>query len=188
MALPIRLGSIVRSSIQGKGRDVNSKNRRTLYFVGAVLFVACFAGVAQGQMARQREPLKGLSGFGVYVSGDDWLLSDSQLRLLVELRLRQAGVQIAECKSPKVCVPHLYVELKSVKRMDDLTWFSIKIECNYVVASITDSKRQFLATVWLSQDSGITLRNESDVVRKKLIELVEIFLNDYLAANPKTTR
>lgn len=166
---------------------MKQKTTRIACFAGIVLVMHSLGLATAAQMGTQKEGLKRLSPLAVYITGDSWLMSDSSLRTQVDLRLRRSGVPLNdECKPTSICVPQIYVELRAVKMSERMTYFSITVQCNIAVSPVGEPERRLLATVWLDGDSGVTLNNETEIVREKVAQLIDGFANDYLAANPKS--
>ncbi len=143
---------------------------------------------AFGQMGTQKEALRGLSGFSVAVQSlSKTVMTDDQLRLKVELRMRRAGITVNECKPGATCLPQLYVKLVSIGMAGefDVKYSLITVEFNNSVLSTTQPARRLIATVWLSDDSVLTLKNEYGPLGDKIDELIDGLANDYLAVNPK---
>ncbi len=166
---------------------MNQKIKRAFGVAAFAVCMQCLAVTTVAQMGTQKDGLRRLAKLAVHISGDSSIMNDSQLRTQVELRLRRAGVPLNdECKPASVCIPQIHVELRAVKMNDRITYFWITVQCNIVVAPVNEPERRLLATVWISEESGLALNNDTDPVREKITQLIDEFANDYFAANPKS--
>jgi hypothetical protein len=112
-------------------------------------------------------------------------LSENTLKTEIELRLRQAGITVAD---DRALTPRLYLNVNAIITSDD----------NYIVYAISIDFDRFLrlpdqppgspqltsATVWSKGSVGITPKRDARLIKDYVQELVSEFLNDYLAENP----
>ncbi len=157
---------------------------RSLLVVGLLLGVS--PAFAAGPL--ERENLKGLQGVFVLVEGIDKDaqnagLSEDTIQTDVELRLRLAGIKVlteAEClKTPGY--PYLYVNLNATNRANSLI-YSIGIDLNQRVTLARDPSTVTHASTWHTGSVGI---GGVEFIRNAIKSNIDVFLNDYLAANPK---
>jgi len=116
-------------------------------------------------------------------------LTRKQIQMDVELKLRQEGIRIVS-KEESLKTPvdaFLYVNV-SVIKIRDLPKLAhhITVELKQGVFLMRNPKILILATTWSKAMTGYSgdLRFVS-AMREDVSDLVDIFLNDYLAANPK---
>lgn len=110
-------------------------------------------------------------------------LTRKQIQTDVELKLRQEGIRI---RSTPVDA-FLCVNVNILKILDgSMLANSITVELKQVVFLMRNPKILILATTWSKSMTGYA--GETVFVssmRQDVSDLVDIFLNDYLAANPK---
>jgi hypothetical protein len=160
-----------------------------LRLICAVVSFQLMALTAFAQMGTQKEGLRGLSGLSVTVKSlSKTVMTDDQLQVRVELRLRRSGITVNECKAGTICLPQLYVKLVAIGMGGefDVKYCLITIECNNFVVSTTQPSRRLIATVWFTEDSVLTLKDEYKPLGDKIDELIDGLANDYLAANPRS--
>jgi len=148
----------------------------------------------------RREPLKGIQGIYVLI---EFLPADAKqlgitkesLKTKVELKLRLAGIRILSSeehlKSSETVSPSsiLYVNLNivSVTSRDTNIYASdISIELQEK-ATIKRNKLVDRVTVWKESTLGVYNTKEGTLkgIKESLKKNTDIFLNDYLAVNPK---
>lgn len=176
---------------------LNGISRKIRQFTVGVLILAA-VGPAAAQEARDIEGSDVLAGLdGIYVLVDaqgaeeqQTGLTEQVLRTAIELRIRRAGVRVLtdveRMKTPRGAALVYY--LLVVKPEIDIYAFR---EDLYIVEAVwlTDgSNRRLMARTWQATThvgtSGASgLRN---MVIDSARQLTDEFLNDYLAANPKS--
>lgn len=109
---------------------------------------------------------------------------DQRIQTDMELKLRMAGVKIEDCAKIKGC-PHLAVLIKGKKHNNGK---SIAVSINlYLLEDVflaRDPNRMVRAATWNDNGGGIAGDLVvNDATRKWTQNLVDNFLNDYLAAN-----
>jgi hypothetical protein len=149
---------------------------------------------AQTYGAYARETLRGLKGVYVFIMKPPNIvtqagLTESILRTNAELKLRTAGISvltIEEIFSGWPGVPYLYVQISAIE-LEQLRGFfvylvSVKFKQN-VMLSRNRSIEAKAATTWERGFYGI----DDDVrsIRETVSNLIDEFMNDYLAVNPK---
>ena len=139
------------------------------------------------------ESLKGLAGVEVFIEipnpeiGKDGL-SNGQLQTDAELRLRKVGIKVLSeeenIKTPGM--PILYVKVSSVKNKDGLYAYSLKVELLQSVVLSRDRSLELMAmSTWRAdQLATVGVNNMPASVRSEVGDLIDAFVNDYLAANP----
>lgn len=164
--------------------------------VVCVSFSAVSGGAEDDSLARvKRAPLKGLKGVGVTVEDlpaevEEIGLTRTKLETDVELRLRKAGIRVLDEteRLPPPGSPYLYVNV-NVHRIGKETgyWpFSIYVALSERVRLERNPEIVVDAATW---STGCIAAGPTDSlprgVRDYVGDMVDIFCNDYLAANPK---
>jgi hypothetical protein len=134
--------------------------------------------------AKKVEALAGLSSIGVVVEKiPDVEGLEEKLRTLVELRLRQNGIQVNA-----LAAAHIYLNANVIRLSDKRHMiYNIRIELNrYVDVYIIPEKKNklMMATVWLRSVVGITPLTDEQPIKEGASDLLDEFLNIYLQANP----
>jgi len=151
------------------------------------VWMSLFVSKALGS---ERENLRGLPGVFVIVEElepdiqrDG--LTDTQLQTDVELRLRKAGIRVlTEKESFNVPgKPYLYVQISSLITKGGYA-FHILIGLNEQ-AYFTRNNSLVHAYAWDQAGMGSTSTHDMIYIRQKVGDLVDRFINDYLAVNPK---
>ncbi|MFN7947020.1 MAG: hypothetical protein U0Z53_16840 [Blastocatellia bacterium] len=171
-----------------------------ILFVAAVLCLTIVLAlpVAAQQTDDQKKALKGLKNVFVLVEGlspdaEQDGLTAAILKTDVELRLRKAGIRVLSldgwAKTPGV--PILYVNVALQKNKAGfyacaLNLFLIEkvlLERDLMQRDTTVNDLHFAVT-W--RDGAVATKAESRLrtVREDLSDLVDSFINDYLATNP----
>jgi hypothetical protein len=113
-------------------------------------------------------------------------LTEDQLKVYVELRLRKAGVRVLteEERGETPGNPYLYVNVSTYIEADDpIVAYSILVQLKEWVTLA----RGFETTgvIWQRGLVGTVGKAKLRLIRGGLGDQVDIFINDYLAANPK---
>jgi len=164
----------------------------------AVLWVwglSVCGGSAQTEM--DRKSLRGLKGIAVVVEAlqpeaERDGLTKSQIKTDIELKLRQAGIHVLTTeesfKTPGS--PYLYVNINTTKT--DVLYgafstyaFSLQVALKQDVTLTRDSDLKGSATTWETHALGTVGANNLQDTRRVLGDLLDRFINDYLAENPK---
>ena len=131
---------------------------------------------------------------GVYLVIEDLnpitreILSTSQIRTGVELRLRQSGIRVLTQAESFAAPgnPWLYVKASAIKDSDGVYTYQYKVELYQNVLLERDTNFELSASTWGTGSSGYA---GSSVVRatvaRNLFEAIDEFCNDFLKANSK---
>lgn len=164
-----------------------------------LLLLLCLTANAQ----TKRDNLRGFQFTEVLIkvarsqsAGAEVGLSERQLQADVELRLRKAGLHVKaegeaisfeELTSNEI-LPTLYVSV-SIVGSDDLKGVfaaDVSVQLKRMGKFGKDYSQSIFAAVW---SDGITSILGKDMlepgIRRQIADLVDRFINDYLAANPK---
>jgi hypothetical protein len=179
-------------------REATKMKGKRLLTTVAVLWVwgmFVYGGSAQTEM--DRKSLGGLQGIGVVVEdlqpdAERDGLTKSQIKTDVELKLRQAGIRVLTIEeSFKVPgSPYLYVNVNTSK--NDVLYgafstyaFSLQVVLKQDVTLARDSDLKVSATTWETHTLGTVAANNLQDTRRVLGDVIDRFINDYLAENPK---
>ena len=150
--------------------------------------------LAQIHVTHDRETLRGLKGFYVLIEEDDGItqagLTEKILRTYVELKLRKAGLRVLTIDEMLLTLgrPHLYVSVNAIElksRREFIYSVNVAFKQDVILfrkgsnktSGVTWGKNRFLGTT----PETNAWRN----IREAVSILVDQFMNDYLAVNPK---
>ncbi len=142
---------------------------------------------------KKREILAGLQGVQVIVEDfspevEKYVFNKQQYKTDVELRLRQYGVKVfSEEESLQVSgSPFLYINVNPViVEKVGVSAVNILVKLNEVVSLERNPSVITIATMWQEDKTLLLGLNRLDKLREYVRDLVDMFINDYLAANPK---
>lgn len=141
-----------------------------------------------------RATLKGLRGVGVLIEKLPEVLEKEglqrdQLQKEVEAQLKKAGIEVY---SREECVkipgePYLYINLNVnvAKTESDIYPYTIDIMLIQKVSLIRDPNRVTYAVTWSTGGVGSITKSIVSQLRENVSEVVEIFIQRFLAENPK---
>lgn len=144
----------------------------------------------------RRSTLRGLQGVQLFVYGlkediEKYGLLKSQIITDVESKLRGAGIKIltAEERFETPGAPVLYVWAGVLKKPDiDLFNASFRVELQQHAVLKRDPSILCNAITWHAWSVGLLVSSKDlQLVRKVINDHIDVFINDYLAANPKET-
>lgn len=174
--------------------------------LGVILFIIGFAiiGYAKvwGAENYQRASLQGLKGIYVLIDGqfDDLIregLTKDQLKTDVELQLRKARIKVLTEQEFETMPesPHLSITVSSSKgaigvsgSYSKTTFYAIGllIQLHQDVILIRNPKMKISGVTWKTILTGWhEAKDVKNSVRENLKDGIDIFMNDYLTANPK---
>lgn len=163
--------------------------------LAVVAAVVCAGGLLARVVTKPKDVLAGLQGMYVVVEDLDLDakeagLTEEKIRADVELKLRLAGIKVLSVEEGLATKSKafLYVDVTTVKeKLHQVYAGSVEVSLWERVYLARDPNTITLAATW--DKIGIGL-GSSDIARRKIREsvkdLVDEFINDYLAANPKT--
>ena len=160
---------------------------------GAIASLLIFTVSSSAQIPHQRGVLRGLYPPSVNVESltsdaEQNGLSTSQIKTDVELRLRKAGIRLTTPKSSdEPAYPQVYVSVRTLKSSSGIYAFSVRIQLLTLVnMNLEQSKpRLMFASVWETGTIGTVGQSKLRDLRSIVGDLVDEFINDYLAENPK---
>jgi hypothetical protein len=163
--------------------------------VVALVLVLLVPGISHALTDKQKA-LIGLKGLKVVVEAppeaERLRLTKNQIKTDVELRLRKAGIRVLTeeqwLKTPGA--PYLYVKVTAVIRPNiPIYAYNIIYPYNIIVA-LCEQVMLFRGisvegTIWISTITRLVEKNKIRLIRESVGDLVDKFINDYMAANPK---
>lgn len=160
---------------------------------GVVIALFTLVQIAISQAWGEKESLKGLEGVGVLVEDmqENAMrvgLNRTQIITDVELRLRMAGIKVLtrEERYAQPGSPYLYVQVNSIylESIEHLA-YTVRVLLDQDV-SLTHNNTQFRGATWKEGMIGNVHKYDAkEVVRDAVKDLIDKFINDYLAVNPK---
>lgn len=143
-------------------------------------------------LSQERETLRDLKGFLVVVEELDSMveqegLTAKQLRVDTELRLHRAGVQVlSETEWGRdIRRPLLYVNVNVKSGPEGLYIYTLSVEVGQRVYLLGGASAVTIAKTWAKEAVGSVGGNNLRQLRASVGDYVDVFLNDYLAVNPK---
>lgn len=170
------------------------------WIVPAMVVVVCAVGLWAGSFVQEnrRDSLVGLQGIGVIVETlrpdfeKEVGLTDQILTNDIELSLRQYGIKVltSEERSKTSRLAFLYLNVNTGRLTDQPPGyiFNILLRVRQTVDLRTVVPKSCSAITWQTMMLGIAPTDQCfDTIRQQVKIQVEEFINEYLAANPKTT-
>ncbi len=163
--------------------------RKTICAALALVMLLVLPNVSHALTMNQKA-LVGLEGVQVVIEGpgteaERLGLSKNQIKADVERRLRKAGVRVLtnqeEVETPGT--PHLYVKISTGINQTGILAYSINVDLIEIVTRFTGETA--FATVWEKGEAGSVGLNNINQIQPRIDNLIDKFINDYLAANPK---
>jgi hypothetical protein len=160
----------------------------------ALLFLAVVSPlVGQADDETSRATLVGLPGVYVLVEtvADEAQrdgLDTLQVRTDVEVKLRQAGIRVLSKEEwlSTAGAPYLYVNIQTAKNNLRLYAVSVSIDLRQDVTLVREPSLRRLVATWSTPGVlGTVGSHKLATVRDDVRDLVDQFINAYLAANPK---
>ena len=170
---------------------------RLMKMFPVLVMILLLSSAVQGQTTSdEKETLKGIKSLRVIVGvGEPDIKKDglqvSSIQTDVELKLRMAGIKVLTEEEwlamKEVGGPYLFVGVDSFRREgSELYAFHISVELNQLVYLNRNPDIIVFARTWRSAGSiGTAGRNNVANLRNFVKDQVDIFINDYLAVNPK---
>jgi hypothetical protein len=163
--------------------------------LGLILVGLIILGYAEvwGASKFERPSLRGLKGFNVIVEKlnpdleEDGLIGE-QLLTDIELQLRKAGIKVLtrEEALKAVSISFLYVYIEAYKGKSNLYCSHISVSFTQGVLLERDPSIRTLARTWEQSTAGRCGESViKNCIRDGLRDVIDVFINDYLAENPK---
>jgi hypothetical protein len=139
--------------------------------------------------ADQRDTLKGLHGVNVLVEelqpeAEKYGLTKEAIQTDTELRLRQYGIKVLSPEEP--LISWLYINVTTV--VDEplgIAAVAVQVQFRQQVLLYRNLKTRVIATTWRKDMVVRVGATKLKDVRESVKDLVDKFINDYLAVNPK---
>jgi len=159
-------------------------------WVCGIGMLAVLAGAVQAD-AQRRQILTGVKSVAVMIeptpSGEGGGLATPQLKIAAELRLRQAGVTVVSSldeSSQHFVYINVTVAPVYKGQSDSPLLYNLRVEFFQPVSAVINSQVA-VASVWKQGILGAIEKGQlQDRAKADLNELLDEFINDYLAANP----
>lgn len=174
---------------------------KTLPLISILILSISVAGIAdESDDAYRREPLRGLMGVQVVVEeiGRDLKnagISEDAIKTKVELRLRTSGIRVLSEEERQATLgrPYLYVNVTSIVGDRDSDGDPLMFACSIDVSLSEDCTLLRFplsqsAETWECRGVGVVGSQKARGVYDLVLEYVDGFCNDYLAANPKEAK
>ena len=155
------------------------------------------SSIVKAQGPSEKRSLQGLTSINVLLESLDedverLGLTKEQLQTDAELKLRKAGVHVASdseaIKDSNIGLLYINVGTHPNRVANGLYAFSVSVELRQTVKLERDTSiTVFLATTYRTKEHFGTVGAEHlrDQLRASINDKVDVFLNDYLAMNPK---
>lgn len=147
-----------------------------------------------------RAPLRGLQGVNVIVEGlqpemEEAGITKKAIQTKVELRLRTLGIKVLS-ETERLQTPgrpYLYLNLNSVFYKNDIGQlircsYSLELSLHEIVLLKRDKSKECDAAIWDKGFCGSVGIRYIDEIYDSILNFVDTFCNDYLAANPPVAK
>ena len=170
-----------------------SRIKRIAEFLVFMLVLMASPCIVFGASKSERESLKGMSGVLVSVdvkkqSLETHGITEAMLKTDVEMKLRVARIKVFDNRNDpdldRTGRPELSIGVVAIK-FDPAAVYVFLISLTQDV-NLSRGKNPVRATTWIrmgESHGGVDTAHEG--IRKKIGDVVDAFINDYLAANPK---
>jgi hypothetical protein len=170
------------------------KAKRLLGVIAFISFIVVFLNVSFAQRpCKEEETLRGLGGVRVVIESIDPEaerdgLTESLLQTRVELKLRMASIKVfTEEEATQSNAPYLYVQVLTMKHSERPIYaFAIDVELKQGVLLSENPQCATVAPTWEAAGRvGTVGERNVRTICENVEELVDEFINAYLAVNPK---
>jgi len=164
---------------------------KTTILLLAGLLLVLMVGEAHSVSPSVISDLKGLREFYVVVENLDnpqWEsegVTRAKLQTHIEARLRQAGIKVLTPVTRDSA--YLYLMVTSLRVSPDLSLYAVSFtfELQEKVILARNEHHSLFAPTWEKRMISIASPGGRRSIQDRVDDLVDIFINDYLAANPK---
>lgn len=161
---------------------------KTVLLLLATMFLETVPLLGQTDDALYRKTLVGLTRISVLLENVDEDaqqrgLSAHQIQTDVELRLRQAGIPVADTSEQGN--PYLYVNVQTLRLERGAYVWHLEVQLLQRVALDRNPSNTLLAPTWGSSKLGIIGADKLSQLRDDIRDMVDEFINAFLAANAK---
>ncbi len=130
-----------------------------------------------------KKSLKGIKTINVIIDISNELtrlgITEDLIQNTAELRLRHGGLPI------KTSTPFLAIEVNCVKTQDSRFVFHMSLSLHELVNLWRNPKDTLIVKTWEKAGFGLVETDYLRIIKEKVEDFVDEFLNDWLAANPK---
>lgn len=172
-----------------KTKELSTKGFLALATI--VFLTASSAAGARAGLVCERETLRGLEGIAVTVMLESGMglrdLSEIRLQTDIESQLRRAGITVLTRQDLPDVPAHavLYVNVNLLK-CNMMYVYTVTTQVHQAMVLKRNSSMQSMASTWdASRLTFAGLTDPSDKIRSTVSDLVQAFVSDYLAENPK---
>jgi hypothetical protein len=168
------------------------RKSRAILVTGVLSAMLVGAGVGRvwSALTYKQESLARLKRVYVLVEGVDadaekLGLSEEQLKTVIELRLREAGIGLLtrEQSFQEPGTPIVYLNVCAQPGAESRTgYFFMSLQVRQEASLTRDPEIATFASTW---NDGMLCRGDRSMAQEALDGMLKAFLNDYLAANPK---
>lgn len=158
------------------------------------MFFVCVCSIVgsptHAQIKEHKKALSGLKGVSVIIEEfqpdfDIYELTTEQLQTDVELRLRKAGIKVGAIEKFPSSI-YVNLNMRAVSACPGLYSYGLQIELQELVSLDRRPKVVLTGTLWSLGNSGTVGKDKAKTDLRELVaDLVDRFINDYLAANPR---
>jgi len=169
-------------------------DKKMTWIISIALFFFLLTHGSLVYSASYEESLKGLTEIFVWVEKldpdieDKAALTEKQIQTDVELKLREAGIQVVS-KEESFKIPgrpYLYVSLNALHDSTRLFFaYTIYISINQEVYLERNPEIRVRAYTWDETIMGLIGEDKVGRIRDKIKDSVDGFIKDYLSVNPK---
>jgi hypothetical protein len=141
----------------------------------------------------QRRSLKGIKAIYVVVENlpdeveKDGLTID-QITTDVKLKVGMAGIKVVSLKEPIIILgsPYLYINLYGIMIPNvQIFSYNFEVSLKQIVSLVRNPNITFSTSTWVYSKIGYVGADKIKQIRETIKDAVDIFINDYLAENPK---
>jgi len=144
-------------------------------------------------VSEPHEILAGLPGVAIVVEdfepGEErYGLTKQKFQTDVELRLRKHGVKVFSVEELVQVrgTPYLYVAVKPlIDKEYKIAAAVVSVELREETILLRNMSTSVRATTWSKKSVSLLGLTRFDTIREAVRDIIDIFINDYLAANPK---
>ena len=165
---------------------------KTVLLLVATMFLKTVPLAGQVDSPNSRKTLTGLTQFFVLVENlaedaEHDGLSRTQIQTDVELRLRQAGIPVVDSsRAWDAGYPYLYVSVQTHKSQRGASYaWVLEVHLTQSVALVRNPSIISLAPTWGTGQFGSVGVDKLPSLRDNIRDLVDRFINAFLAENPK---
>jgi hypothetical protein len=159
-----------------------------LLIVGLMISVS----VASAESDSEKQSLKGIKALEVLIEGlgeeeKQAGLTESSLRVLVEGRLRKAGIKVVDDSINEPGRPYLYLNINCLtdKSGSEIVRYIYSYDLQLKQGALLKRNSEFeVVPTWDAGGVGYFGTQKLGAIERSVEKLVDMFINDFLAMNP----